>query len=271
MVVQRDNKLIFLLPATAHPLPSVCRSRGSRALSKGPVWRCSFGVWQHDRKPYENSGEDGSDQQHTGVLHFRQWVGFCSHFVYMCKLIYVLWCICSYFPIFLCRCFNLPPHSCGTVVHLYFIYCLLIIMHLLSFIKYCVIPVSLSRPELMRMSRGGNSGPLKCGKGTTYEGGMREPAIAFWPGTIMPGVDASMPCTKSLGWVMLPRTNTVSEFSTQTTWCKLPSQRPYWWLCFFQSRMLNFNAVHFQNRHKSFQYENKYDIKMNANPLSMAF
>ncbi|KAM6961419.1 arylsulfatase A [Aplochiton taeniatus] len=43
-------------------------------------------------------------------------------------------------------------------------------------------------PELMRMSRGGNAGLLKCGKGTTYEGGMREPAIAYWPGTIRPGV-----------------------------------------------------------------------------------
>lgn len=55
--------------------------------------------------------------------------------------------------------------------------------------KWCVILVCVRRPELMRMSRGGNSGPLKCGKGTTYEGGMREPAIAFWPGTIQPGQD----------------------------------------------------------------------------------
>ncbi|KAK5867535.1 hypothetical protein PBY51_012013 [Eleginops maclovinus] len=50
-------------------------------------------------------------------------------------------------------------------------------------------------PELMRLSRGGNSGPLKCGKGTTYEGGMREPAIAFWPGTISPGVTHEMAST----------------------------------------------------------------------------
>uniref|UniRef100_A0A3Q2PXM1 Arylsulfatase A n=1 Tax=Fundulus heteroclitus TaxID=8078 RepID=A0A3Q2PXM1_FUNHE len=50
-------------------------------------------------------------------------------------------------------------------------------------------------PELMRMSRGGNSGPLKCGKGTTYEGGMREPAIAFWPGVITPGVTHEMAST----------------------------------------------------------------------------
>lgn len=43
-------------------------------------------------------------------------------------------------------------------------------------------------PELMRMSRGGCSGLLRCGKGTTYEGGVREPALAFWPGHIKPGV-----------------------------------------------------------------------------------
>lgn len=42
-------------------------------------------------------------------------------------------------------------------------------------------------PELMRMSRGGCSGLLRCGKGTTYEGGVREPALAFWPGHIKPG------------------------------------------------------------------------------------
>ncbi|XP_046890404.1 arylsulfatase A isoform X1 [Hypomesus transpacificus] len=50
-------------------------------------------------------------------------------------------------------------------------------------------------PELMRMSRGGNSGSLKCGKGTTYEGGMREPAIAYWPGTIRAGVTHELAST----------------------------------------------------------------------------
>ncbi|XP_063053114.1 arylsulfatase A-like [Engraulis encrasicolus] len=43
-------------------------------------------------------------------------------------------------------------------------------------------------PELLRMSRGGNAGPMKCGKATTYEGGIREPAIAYWHGRISPGV-----------------------------------------------------------------------------------
>ena len=34
---------------------------------------------------------------------------------------------------------------------------------------------------------GGSNGPFLCGKETTYEGGMREPTIAWWPGTIAPG------------------------------------------------------------------------------------
>lgn len=34
---------------------------------------------------------------------------------------------------------------------------------------------------------GGSNGPFLCGKETTFEGGMREPAIAWWPGHIQPG------------------------------------------------------------------------------------
>ena len=41
-------------------------------------------------------------------------------------------------------------------------------------------------PQLMSKELGGEQGPLKCGKGTTYEGGMREPAIFWWPGVIAP-------------------------------------------------------------------------------------
>ena len=29
--------------------------------------------------------------------------------------------------------------------------------------------------------------PLKCGKGSAYEGGIREPMIVRWPGTVQPG------------------------------------------------------------------------------------
>ncbi|XP_064417205.1 arylsulfatase A isoform X2 [Latimeria chalumnae] len=50
-------------------------------------------------------------------------------------------------------------------------------------------------PETKRKSRGGSSGLLKCGKATTYEGGMREPAIAYWPGKISPGITHQMAST----------------------------------------------------------------------------
>ena len=43
------------------------------------------------------------------------------------------------------------------------------------------------RPSLTRQIRGGNPGLLKCGKGTTYEGGQRVPGIAWWPGKIKTG------------------------------------------------------------------------------------
>ncbi|XP_030155706.1 N-acetylgalactosamine-6-sulfatase isoform X3 [Lynx canadensis] len=35
--------------------------------------------------------------------------------------------------------------------------------------------------------QGGSNGPFLCGKQTTFEGGVREPAIAWWPGRIPAG------------------------------------------------------------------------------------
>lgn len=37
-------------------------------------------------------------------------------------------------------------------------------------------------------THGGSAGPLRHGKGTTFEGGMRVPGIFWWPGTIEPAV-----------------------------------------------------------------------------------
>jgi arylsulfatase A-like enzyme len=43
-------------------------------------------------------------------------------------------------------------------------------------------------PWLTQGEAGGSAGPLREGKGSTWEGGMREPAIAWWPGRIEAGV-----------------------------------------------------------------------------------
>jgi arylsulfatase A-like enzyme len=43
-------------------------------------------------------------------------------------------------------------------------------------------------PWLPFGAHGGSAGPLRDGKGTTWEGGVRTPAIFWWPGTIHPGV-----------------------------------------------------------------------------------
>jgi uncharacterized sulfatase len=43
-------------------------------------------------------------------------------------------------------------------------------------------------PWLPFKTHGGSSGPLRHGKGTTWEGGVRTPAIFWWPGTVRPGV-----------------------------------------------------------------------------------
>ena len=43
-------------------------------------------------------------------------------------------------------------------------------------------------PWLPFGTHGGSAGPLREGKGTTWEGGVRTPAIFWWPGTVRPSV-----------------------------------------------------------------------------------
>lgn len=143
---------MYLLPLAAHPLPPVCWSRSSWEVSERSIWRRPAGVWQHSRKSPRNLGEGRSDQQHAHLFHIRQWVGFLLGLwiLGVCSIYVLPWWYWWWSSV------RMPLHLC-------------------------------LRPELMRMSRGGNAGPLRCGKGTTYEGGMREPAIAYWQGLIQPG------------------------------------------------------------------------------------
>ena len=53
-------------------------------------------------------------------------------------------------------------------------------------------------PWLVYDQHGGSAGLLREGKGTTWEGGMREPTIFWWPGRIRPGVISDMGSTMDL-------------------------------------------------------------------------
>jgi arylsulfatase A-like enzyme len=65
-------------------------------------------------------------------------------------------------------------------------------------------------PWVVKDLAGGSAGPLRDGKGSTWEGGMREPGIAWWPGKIKPGViNRELACSMDL-------------FSTYLTLAKVP-------------------------------------------------
>jgi arylsulfatase A-like enzyme len=53
--------------------------------------------------------------------------------------------------------------------------------------KTLVVFSSDNGPWLSFQTHGGSAGPLRAGKGTTFEGGMRVPTIFRWPGRIEPG------------------------------------------------------------------------------------
>ena len=67
-------------------------------------------------------------------------------------------------------------------------------------------------PWLVFDTHGGNAGTLRAGKGSTWEGGMREPTIFWWPGKVAPGVMHEigstldlLPTACALAGVELPR------------------------------------------------------------------
>lgn len=53
-------------------------------------------------------------------------------------------------------------------------------------------------PWLIFNEHGGSAGLLRGGKGGTYEGGMREPTLFWWPGRIKPGIVTDLGATLDL-------------------------------------------------------------------------
>lgn len=53
-------------------------------------------------------------------------------------------------------------------------------------------------PWLTQSEQGGSAGLLREGKGCTYEGGMRVPAIAWWPGRIAPRTTSALATTMDI-------------------------------------------------------------------------
>lgn len=61
--------------------------------------------------------------------------------------------------------------------------------------KTLVVFSSDNGPWLSFDTHGGSAGPLRGGKGTTFEGGQRVPTIFWWPGTIAPAVQTELGST----------------------------------------------------------------------------
>ncbi len=86
-----------------------------------------------------------------------------------------------------------------------------------------VIFTSDNGPWLMKKEEGGSAGLLYEGKNTCYEGGMRVPAIAWWPGTIAPGqVSVALATTMDimatavdLAGIDLPENHVLDGFSLE--------------------------------------------------------
>ncbi|MEM0970409.1 MAG: sulfatase-like hydrolase/transferase, partial [Verrucomicrobiota bacterium] len=129
-------------------------------------------------------------------------------------------------------------------------------------------------PWLVMNDEGGSAGPLRDGKGSTWEGGMRVPGIAWWPGTIRPdrtGIVASaldlFPTALALGGASLPEGVTIDgrDLSAYFREGKLPPRKPFFFYRgreLFACRLGPWKA-HFQSR-PSYEREPK---KLHDPPL----
>jgi len=64
--------------------------------------------------------------------------------------------------------------------------------------KTLVVFTSDNGPWLSFQTHGGSAGPLRAGKGTTFEGGQRVPTLFWWPGAVKPAVVTELGSTLDL-------------------------------------------------------------------------
>ncbi|TRY70082.1 hypothetical protein TCAL_16371 [Tigriopus californicus] len=66
-------------------------------------------------------------------------------------------------------------------------------------------------PSLMRHERGGSAGLFRCGKDTTWEGGLRVPAFLYYPVHVQPGITHELASTLDVTPTILALANVTSR------------------------------------------------------------
>ncbi len=95
-------------------------------------------------------------------------------------------------------------------------------------------------PWLPFQTHGGSAGLLREGKGSTFEGGMREPTIFWWPGKVAPKVEQQLGATMdllptfcSLAGVTIPKDRTLDGHDLSPLLLgesdKSPRQQVHYW------------------------------------------
>lgn len=105
--------------------------------------------------------------------------------------------------------------------------------------KTIVIFTSDNGPWLSFKTHGGSAGPLRAGKGTTFEGGQRVPTIFWGPGYIKPGISTDLgstldllPTIASLASIELPTDRKLDGFDLSPRLMEngnSPRQEFYYW------------------------------------------
>ena len=114
-------------------------------------------------------------------------------------------------------------------------------------------------PWLIMREQGGSAGLLREGKGSTWEGGMRVPAIAWWPGKIKPAVVSTpanamdvFPTALALAGIPLPADRPIdgTDLTGLLTRGEALPERPFFYyrgLELFACRLGNYKA-HFKTQ-----------------------